>query len=239
MTARLAAILLLVLGAASPAGATAGHDYRRGEYLVIDGGKAPNGRLAISAGLSGKDGPYLFLTTEPAHKVAGRLDGIAPDDLLDTAPEGFHAVWSSDSLRVAVLFRSDRHVLEMRVYTVDGRNARLVSGPDLLDDAIKGRQFSLDDYNIRARTFQLSWQGPQQFTVIAKWLYDAPDRRLAAALGAYAKESPNTSQTSTDDNGKPVAWTFVDIAINATCQLGPNATYHIVDKTPGRFGWDD
>jgi len=105
-----AAIALLAAFAVTAARATAEYDYKKNERRVIDGGLAPNRRSAIRAGRAG-DSFGFFLTIEPSHKVAARLSGIAPDDLLDTAPEALHAIWAPDSAHVAVSFRSSRHEL--------------------------------------------------------------------------------------------------------------------------------
>lgn len=90
------ALLLLAAVAASPARATAEYDYKKNERLIIDGGLAPNKAYAIRAGLVGNAFGF-FLTGEPSHKVVARLEGIAPKEMLDTAPEALHAIWAPNS----------------------------------------------------------------------------------------------------------------------------------------------
>jgi len=235
-TVTAAAIALLAAFAVTAARATAEYDYKKNERLVIDGGLAPNKRLAIRAGRAG-DSFGFFLTSEPSHRVAARLSGIAPDDLLDTAPEALHAIWAPDSAHVVVMFRSSRHELTWHLYGFDGHGARLVAGPDTLDEVIKGKQVAIDDYSSRLRTIELTWQGPQRFHVSQRWLFDAPDRKLAQALASYGRESPNNNYKETGADGKP-KWTFVAIAIEADCELGPGNSFRVIAMQPGALdGW--
>ena len=226
------ALLLGAAFAATSARATAEHDYKKNERLIIDGGLAPNKKLAISVGLAGDKGPYFFVTTEPAHEVAARLEGIALE--LDTAPEALHAIWAPDSKHVAIVFRTERHVLTMWLYGVDSRHAELIATGDLLDQVTKGKQIAIDDYSLRLRTMEISWQDPQRFHLVEKWIFDAPDRKLAQALGSFGKESPNDNYKDTDSDGKPV-WTFVDVAIDADCEIVPGGRFRVITMTPGTF----
>ncbi len=226
------ALLLLTVCAATPACATAEYDYKTNERWIIDGGLAPNKKLAISVGLAADKGPYFFVTVEPAHKVAARLEGI--DLELDTAPEALHAIWAPDSKHVAVIFRTERHVLTMWLYAVDGRRAELVATDDLLDQVIKGKQIAIDDYSLRLRTMEITWQNAQRFQLIEKWIFDAPDRKLAQAAGSFGKESPNDNYKETGDDGKP-KWAFVDIAVDADCETTPGNRFHVIATRPGTF----
>ncbi len=226
------ALLWLAAFAAAPAHATAEHDYKKNERLVIDGGLAPNKKLAISVGLAGDKGPYFFVTLEPAHKIAARLEGIRLE--LDTAPEALHAIWAPDSKHVAIIFRTERHVLTMWLYGVDARHAELVAAGDLLDEVTKGKQIAIDDYSLRLRTMDISWQGAQRFQLSEKWIFDAPDRKLAQAVGLFGKESPNDNYKETGEDGKP-RWTFVDVAVDADCEIAPGNKLRVIATKPGAF----
>jgi hypothetical protein len=228
------ALLLLAAFVASPACATAEYDYKKGERRIIDGGLAPNKKYAISAGLSGEGGPYFFLTSEPAHRTLVRLEGIGPDQMLDTAPEALHAIWAPDSRHVAIIFRTERHVLTMWLYGVDGRNVEHIAVGDLLDQVIKDKKLAIDDYSLRLRTIEITWQGSQRFQLIEKWIFDARDRKLALAIGSFGKESPNDNYKETGDDGKPL-WTFVDIAVDADCEIAPGNRYRVIAAKPGTF----
>ncbi len=227
------ALLLLAAVAASPARGTAEYNYKKNERLIIDGGLAPNKAYAIRAGLVGNAFGF-FLTGEPSHKVVARLEGIAPEEMLDTAPEALHAIWAPDSRHAAIIFRTERHVLTMWLYGVDGRRTERIAMGDLLDQIIKDKQLSIDDYSLRLRTVEIAWQGPQRFQLVEKWIFDAPDRKLAQALGSYGKESPNDNYKETGADGKPV-WTFVDVAIDADCEIAPGNRYRVLATRPGTF----
>jgi hypothetical protein len=181
----------------------------------------------------GDKGPFFFLTTEPAHKIAARLQGI--ELRLDTAPEALHAIWAPDSRHVAIIFRTERHELTMWLYGVDGHRAESVVGPDVLDEVLKGKGLAMDDYSTRLHTIDITWQSERRFHLVQKWLFDAPDRKLAQALGLYGKESPNNNYTSTGDDGKPVTWTFVDIAVDSDCEIARGNRYRVIATKPGAF----
>ena len=53
------------------------------------------------------------------------LDNVNDDNILDSAPDAFHAAWSSDSRTVAVSFRSERHIVTLNIYAIDGNRAKL------------------------------------------------------------------------------------------------------------------
>ena len=226
------ALLLLATFAATPAHATAEHDYKKNERLIIDGGLAPNRKYAISVGLAGDKGPYFFVTLEPVHKIAARLEGIQLK--LDTAPEALHAIWAPDSKHVSIIFRTERHVLTMWLYGVDGRHAEQVATGDLLDQVTRGKRIAIDDYSLRLRTMEITWQGPQHFRLVEKWIFDAQDRKLAQAAGSFGKESPNDNYKDTDMDGKPV-WTFVDVAIDADCEIALGNRMRVITMMPGTF----
>jgi hypothetical protein len=226
------ALLSLAAFAVAPARATAEHDYKKNERLIIDGGLAPNKKLAISVGRTGDQGPSFFVTLEPTHKVAARLEGIQLE--LDTAPEALHAIWAPNSRHVAIIFRTERHVLTMWLYGVDGRHAEQVATGDLLDKVIKGKQITIDDYSLRLRTMEITWQDQQRFHLVEKWIFDAQDRKLAQAAGPFGKESPNDNYKDIDKDGKPV-WTFVDVAVDADCEIAPGNRFRVITITPGTF----
>jgi hypothetical protein len=116
-----AAASMMLAGLVATARATATHAYNKNEYLVIVDGAAPNKHLSIAShggGELGDSGFHLYLMAEPAHAKLAKLARIGPDDVLDTAPDAFHAQWSADSRHVAILFRSERHILALRLYEV-------------------------------------------------------------------------------------------------------------------------
>jgi len=97
-----AALVLTCVGLPVRAGATSVYDYKPKEYVIVDGGLAPNKRFAIAA--NGYGSFHVYLMAEPAHKPIATLASIDNDAILDTGPSAYHAVWSPDSRHVAVHF---------------------------------------------------------------------------------------------------------------------------------------
>src|SRR3954453_6237446 len=143
----LGAILALAftLAAASPALATAEHKYAKGEYAIIQGGRAPNGKLSVAAhgeGEAGSEKFRIYLMAEPGHRRLMTFDNVNDDNILDSAPDAFHAAWSQDSRYVAISFRSERHIVTLNLYAIEGGRARLVDAPDLFRD-VTGRSIDV------------------------------------------------------------------------------------------------
>src|SRR6478735_7375398 len=127
MLIRAVTAIVLALAAISPAGATAEHKYGKREFATILDGRAPNGKVSIAAhgdGDSGNEGFQLYLMAEPGHKKLMALANVNEDNILDTAPDAFHATWSKDSRYAAVTFRSERHIVTLNLYAVDGKSAQ-------------------------------------------------------------------------------------------------------------------
>jgi hypothetical protein len=232
----LVTIVLATILVSGSAGATSNYQYKKGEYAIIHDGLAPNNHYAIASHGEGEFGDekfHLYLTLEPAHRVATRLDGVGSDNILDTAADAFEAIWAPDSRHVAVTFRRERHVLTLLLYAIDGQTAHLLSGPDPVDEVTRGHKLSLDDYSLRSGIYQVSWIGPTRFQLRQKQLYSAGERKLAEVLGAYGKESASNIPQTTNDEGNPVIWTFVDVAIDAECEVIRGNRYRVVATKPG------
>ncbi|MDA9506545.1 hypothetical protein XI09_18295 [Bradyrhizobium sp. CCBAU 11386] len=182
--------LALTLAALSPAFATAEHQYAKGEYAIIQGGRAPSGKLSIAAhggGEFGNDNFHVYLMAEPGHRRLAVLDDISSDNILDTAPDAFHAAWSQDSRHVAVSFRSERHIVTLNLYAIDGRRARLVDAPDLFRD-VTGRSIDRKtDGDMRTSVPALTWQAPRRFHLTDYRVFVLDDTALADKLGPLGK----------------------------------------------------
>ena len=63
MPHRRAVLAILLSFAVSPALATAEHQYGKNEYAIIQGGRAPNGKLSVAAHGGGKSGSEAFAFT--------------------------------------------------------------------------------------------------------------------------------------------------------------------------------
>src|SRR6266436_6487660 len=85
----------VILALVSQADATAEHDYKPGESLIVDRGTSPNKKFSIVAG-DNKAGEFgVYLRDAHTKKLIGQLEEVAT--ALDTAPDAYHAHWSSDS----------------------------------------------------------------------------------------------------------------------------------------------
>ena len=202
--------LIFTLAAASPALATAEHQYKKDEYAIIQGGRAPNGKLSVAAhggGEAGSDGFRMYLMAEPAHRKLMALDKVNDDNILDTAPDAFHAAWSADSRYVAVSFRSERHIVTLNIYAIDGGRAKLLDGPDLFRNATGRTVDRANDGDMRTSVPALTWQAPRRFHLSDYRVFVEDDTALADKLGPLGKASKrdgggNTIQFSAEADGE-------------------------------------
>jgi hypothetical protein len=127
-------LLLLLVACAASAFATSNYEYKPGEYVTITDGSSPDGRYAIAThgeGDLGYDNWHVYLMDARTGKKIGPLEEIT--DPLDTAAEAYVAKWSSDSSKVEITYRADRHVAVTIVYRIANRRAYLMSGPTQSD----------------------------------------------------------------------------------------------------------
>jgi hypothetical protein len=209
--------------------ATSNYAYKKNEYPVIQGGYAPNKLLSVAShgnGEFGYDDFHLYLMAEPAHRKISRLPAIGPDDVLDTAPDAYEARWSPDSQNVAVLFRIDRHVGALRLYQIRDRRPQIIRGPDLLSEVIKNAAISSEDYDLRSSGPELSWLNPTRFKLKERRLFHVSSPTFARIIGAFGRET-------TDDATKTER--FVDVSVEAECELVPGGKYRVVELKPGHF----
>src|SRR5207302_11293030 len=104
----------LLLLCAEPVVATDNYSYKADEYAIISDGRSPDGRWSVAAhgeGEAGYENFDLYLIREPARE---KPTPLRTSDCLDTNPLSIFAVWAPDSRHVALLNRSDRHVLDLR-----------------------------------------------------------------------------------------------------------------------------
>jgi len=233
-----ASLAVVACLAASPAGATSNYQYGPDEYVVIEDGLAPNKRLSIAAHGSGEYGDedfHVWLMAEPAHRRLAVLDDMTcPSDgashaCLDSGANAYTAVWSPNSRHVAVSFRTNRHMLQLNIYAIEGRRAVLVSGPSLFRE-VAGREIRggnddvFDDY--RMRIYALTWRGPSRFVLTERHLLQTTDPGLAGRLGRYVKEL----KVRTDDKQR-----LVGFSAEGECRLLPGFRYKVIDLKPGKF----
>jgi hypothetical protein len=230
LTAQAVAIAVVSTCALVQVHATSNYTYKKNEYLVIEAGYAPNKLLSIASHGNGEDGSddfHLYLMAEPAHLKIAQLPAIEPDDILDTGPDAYEARWAPDSQHVAVAFRSDRHMGEVRLYQIRNRRAQIIRGPDLLREVIKNAAISSKDYDLRSRGLELSWLGPASFKLEDSRTFRVNSPVLARILGRFGRETAVQDAEGTKR--------FVDFSVEAVCELVPGGKYRVVELKPGHF----
>src|ERR1700754_1691005 len=183
-SSRLAFVVAVLLTfALSPACATSSYDYKKGEYVVISDGLAPNKRLSLASHGDGDQGDqnfHVWLMAEPAHRRIMALDDISSSNNLDTGADAYYAIWSADSHRVAVSFRRERHAIQLNIYEIEGGRARLTSGPSLFEE-VTGRNIDKQE-DIRNSTSEISWSGPNRFKLSERVLVKTSDAGFLRGL---------------------------------------------------------
>lgn len=227
MPHRRAILALLLTLAVSSAFATAEHKYAKSEFAVITGGKAPNGKLSVAAhgeGDAGSENFRLSLMAEPDHRKLMTLDNVNDDNILDSAPDAFHAAWSADSRVVAVSFRSERHVVTLNIYAVDGTRAKRLDSPDMFRD-VTGRTIdSPNDIDVRSSVPEFTWFAPRRFHLTDYRVFVTDDTRLADKLGPLAR-------IMNRDGGR----NMIEFSAEADGELLPDGKIRMGKPQPGKF----
>src|SRR5438105_4124999 len=126
--------VVVALAFVADVNATSEYDYKRGEVLVVKGGKSPDKKYSIVSGENKKGEFGVYLMDAQTKKVIGQLEEVATD--LDTAPDAYYVHWSPDSKYVGISSRSDRHMLENVIYRIENRRAYAVETPELRCHAV-------------------------------------------------------------------------------------------------------
>ena len=210
------------------AGATSVYDYKPKEYVVVDGGLAPNKRFAIAA--NGYGSFHVYLMAEPAHKPIAALASIDNDAILDTGPSAYHAVWSPDSRHVAMHFRSDRHVLTMLLYEIRDGRPHLTDTPSLFGAATKLPDSS-DDFEIRSDVTYLTWLSPMTFALKEQRTLEIKAPGLPKTWAIWQAGRRRGRRRRRQSAGAA----FHQFSAEATCQVVPGRGYRILDIKPGAF----
>jgi hypothetical protein len=222
--------LLLILAALfacaiAPAEATDEHEYAKGEYAIIRDGLAPDKHKSLAShgdGDGGRDNFHVWLMAEPAHRKLMALADI--DATLDSGPNAYYAFWSKDSRRVAVTYRSDRHIVELNLYQIEGRRAYPILGPSLFKD-VTSRDPAPGD-GMRRGVPEFEWKGTRRFLLREHRLFVTSDPGFARMMGAYGKITDKL------DEGR----FFVEFSAEADCVLMSGNRYRIIDLRVGKFG---
>jgi hypothetical protein len=212
----------LVAFATVPAYATSNYEYKKDEYALIRDGLAPNKRMSLASHGTGElgDGDFhVWLMSEPAHRRIMALPGISSDNNLDTAPDAYRAFWSEDARQVAVAFRTDRHEVGLKLYGVEGSQARLIGTPNLFKEVTRRDVADRDDRH--ELISGIEWRRGNRILLREYQTFVVSDPAFLTLIGAYGRVKEKL------DGGK----LYVEFAAEADCILEGNH-YRVIDLRP-------
>ena len=218
--ARVGCVLLLLLWT-RPLAATDNYEYEAGEYAIISAGRSPDGHWSVA---SHGGGPYgyedfdLYLMREPAHERLARFHIRGP---LDTGPLSIVALWAPDSNHVAVLNRSDRHVLDLRLFSVEGGRVKSMKVPSLVNLAGQKHLKPGVHSTVFSRWYRVTWESGERFILEEGDTLDAAEPVINAGIEEYV----------TLDRLGPER-TFAEFSAKAVCEMTGNGELRIVSVKP-------
>jgi hypothetical protein len=213
--------LLLLLLWARPVVATDNYSYKADEYAIISGGRSPDDRWSVAAH---GDGPYgyddfdLYLMREPAHE---KLVPLRTHDYLDTGPLSIVALWAPDSNHVAVLNRTDRHVLDLRLFAVADGKVQPIKVPMLVN--LVGQKYLKPGvhYKFFSRLYRVTWEKLDRLTLEELDTLDAPEPIFSAGLEAYL----TLDRLGTER-------TFTNFSVHAVCEVTEKGELRLLSVKP-------
>jgi len=236
------AIGCLAIALAGKLGATSEYDYKRGEFLVVKGGKSPDKKFAIVSGENNKGNFGVYLMDAPTRKMIGQLEEVATD--LDTAPDAYYAHWSPDSKHVAISSRSDRHMLQNVIYRIENRRAYLVETPELRCHAVPDfcqlmkelgglpkPDSEAEGWKVRMTTWTseiIKWISPTRFVVREESQFQVKTRDPTASLGKYGEVEKEKDDDAAATGGSYFAWFDAE----GECELLPGDKSQVVSTHP-------
>lgn len=224
------ALLLPILLACflSSAFATAEHNYKPGEFLLIEKGFSPNKQYGLYAGQTGEDFHiFLFAQEGKDKKKIGPLTEI--EFRLDSAPDAFHAEWSPDSKHVAVTYRGDRHLMIMVVYRIESRRAYHVEIPSLFDAALP--KFDREHFQMTDTSrgdVSLQWKGPKQFVLSEESHYWHVHKNPQKKMGKFG-------QVKSEGDAEDKSALGVEFSAEALCEFTDKDGVKILELKPSKF----
>jgi hypothetical protein len=233
----------LAFGVAQKVGATSEYDYKRGEFLVVKGGKSPDKKFAIVSGENNRGKFGVYLMDAPTRKIIGQLEEVATD--LDTAPDAYYAHWSPDSKHVAISSRSDRHMLENVIYRIEDRRAYLVETPVLRCHAVadfckllkelEGDKAGADEDDSDSKVRQNSnaseivkWISATRFVVTEQSQFQIRTRDPSTAVGKYGEVEKENEDNADSPGGVYHVWFDAE----GECELLPGDKSQVVSTHP-------
>ncbi len=194
-----------------PVRATDSHDYAKDEYAIIRDGLSPDKQKSLAShgdGDGGRENFHVWLMAEPAHRRIAPLADIP--GRLDTGPGAYYAFWSADSRSVAVTFRSDRHIVELNLYRIEGRRAQAIRGPTPVPGSHQPRSRATMT-TCASSIPEFEWKGPARFVIEERRLFQTSDPGFVRMMGAYGKIGDKAAEGQF----------FVEFSAEADCVLMP------------------
>jgi hypothetical protein len=209
--------------AIAPVRATSNYEYKKDEYALIRGGLAPNKRLSLASHGNGELGDedfHVWLMSEPNHRRIMALPDISSRNNLDTDPDAYHALWSEDARHVAVAFRTDRHEIALKLYSIEGGQARPIGTPDLFKEVTSRDVADRDDRH--ELIAGIEWRRGNRILLREYQTFTVSDPAFLRLLGAYGRVKEKL------DDGK----LYVEFAAEADCVLEENHHYRVINLRP-------
>ncbi len=213
--------LLLVLLWARPVAATDNYSYQTNEYAIISGGRSPDGRWSIAAhggGPYGYDDFHLYLMREPAHE---RLVLIRTHEHLDTGPLSIVGLWAQDSSCVAILYRTDRHILDLRFFGIINGKVQPIDVPSLVNTIGQQHLKKRVRHELCGRHYRVTWQKADLLTLEEFDTFDATEPIFRTGLEAYL--------TVDRLNGER---TFTSFSATAVCEITDKGKLRLLGMKP-------
>jgi hypothetical protein len=151
---------------------------------------------------------------EPAHE---RLAPLRTTDCLDTSPLSIVAVWAPDSKHVAVLNRSGRHVLDLRLFGVADGKVQSIKIPLLVNVVGQQHVKAGAHYEVFSRLYRVIWQHLDHLMLQESDTLDASEPIFNAGLEAYL----------TLDRLGPER-TFTSFSAQAVCEITAKGELRVV-----------
>jgi hypothetical protein len=209
--------------AIAPARATSNYEYKKDEYAPIRDGLAPNKLTSLASHGNGELGDedfHVWLMSEPSHRRIMALPDIGSHNNLDTDPDAYHAFWSADARHVAVAFRTDRHEIALKLYSIEGGDARPIRTPNLFKEVTSRDVADRDERH--ELILGIEWRRGNRILLREYQTFVVSDPAFLKLLGAYRRVKEKF------DGGK----LYVEFSAEADCVLEENHHYRVINLRP-------
>jgi hypothetical protein len=123
-----------------------------------------------------------------------------------------------------VSFRSERHVVTLNIYAIDGARAKLLDAPDLFRDVTGRTVDSPNDIDVRSSVPDFTWTAPRRFHLTDYRVLVASDAKLLDKLGPLARK------LKYDGDGS-----MIEFSAEADGELLPDGKIRMDQPKPAKF----